>query len=178
MYEKMTIARPYAQAVFEIASQEKSLLEWSAMLALIESIVIDDQMKQLIVNPRLDSMALADLILSLCDTQLSVTGSNFVKVLVTANRLDCIPEIKGLYEQFRAKAEGITKVNVLVAYELTAEQRSIIAASMAQHLGGIIEINSEVDSSLIGGIVIQAGDMVIDASVKGRLKAMNNMLVS
>lgn len=178
MQEKTTIARPYAKAIFEIASEEKKLAEWSAMLEMLESIVMNQQMKQLIIDPRLDSSAQADFILSLCNQYLTEMGSNLVQVLANAKRLVCIPEIKKLYEQFRADAEGITKVNITSAYTLTAEQQSSISKLMEKRLGNKVEINSKVDNSLMGGMVIQADDMVIDASVKGRLNTLSNALIN
>ncbi len=178
MQEKTTIARPYARAVFETANEESKLTEWSAMLGLLEAVVTDVQMKPVLATPKLDAAALTDFILDVCGSGLSVTGKNFVKVLANAGRLSLLPEINKLYEQLRAEAEGSVEVEVISAYELAAEQQNTIAAAMTKRLGKKVEISSHIDNTLIGGVIIRAGDTVIDASVRGRLKAMASQMVS
>ncbi len=177
MQEKMTIARPYAQAVFETASEESKLGEWSEMLGLLEMVVSDIQMKAVLMNSKLDAAALYDFVQGVCGEKLSETGNNLVKVLADAGRLSFLPEINKLFEQLRAGAEGIAEVRVVSAYELTTEQQASISEVMAQHLGKKIEISNEVDDSLIGGAVIRTGDSVIDASVRGRLQALASQMM-
>ncbi|MFB3100286.1 MAG: F0F1 ATP synthase subunit delta, partial [Gammaproteobacteria bacterium] len=112
MQENTTVARPYAQAVFETASEESKLTEWSEMLGLLEVVVTDPQMKTVLSNPKLDAAALSDFIQDVCGESLSETGSNLVKVLADAGRLTIIPEVNRLYEQLRAEAEGVIEVGV------------------------------------------------------------------
>ena len=178
MQDKTTIARPYAQAVFETASEESKLTEWSDMLGLLEVIVTDAQMKAVLTNPKLDTKALTDLILGVCGKTLSETGSNLVKVLADARRLSLVPELYKLYEQLRAEAEGVIEVGVTSAYELSSEQQATISAAMAKRLGRKVEITNDIDDTLIGGMVIRAGDSVIDASVKGRLKELATQITN
>ena len=107
MQENTTVARPYAQAVFETASEENKLTECSEMVGLLETVVTDAQMKAVLGNPKMDAAALSDFILGVCGEALSETGNNLVKVLADAGRLTIIPEINKLYEQLRAEAEGV-----------------------------------------------------------------------
>ncbi len=178
MQEKTTIARPYAQAVFETASEESKLTEWSEMLGLLEAVVTDPQMKTVLGNPKLDAAALSDFVQGVCGDSLSETGSNMVKVLADAGRLSIVPEINKLYEQLRDDAEGVIEVGVTSAYELTSEQQATISQAMAKRLGRKVEITNDIDESLIGGVIIRAGDSVIDASVKGRLKALATQMTN
>ncbi|MFB3116191.1 MAG: F0F1 ATP synthase subunit delta [Gammaproteobacteria bacterium] len=178
MQEKTTIARPYAQAVFETASEENKLAEWSEMLGLLETVVTDAQMKAVLTNPKMDAAALSDFVLGVCGKALSETGNNLVKVLAGAGRLTIIPEINKLYEQLRAEADGVIEVGVTSAYELAPEQQATISKMMAKRLGRKVAITHEIDDSLIGGVVIRAGDTVIDASVRGRLKALATQMSS
>lgn len=178
MQDKTTIARPYAQAVFEIANEENKLTEWSDMLTLLESVVTDAQMKAVLTNPKLDAEALSSFILDVCSDALSETSRNLVKVLAEAGRLSFIPELNKLYEQLRTEAEGVIEVGVSSAYELTSEQQATISTAMAKRLGRKVAITSDIDESLIGGMVIRAGDSVIDASVKGRLKALAIQMIN
>lgn len=178
MQGKTTIARPYAQAVFETASEEGKLEEWSEMLSLLLTIVTDAQMKTVLNNPKLDAVALSDFIIDVCAQSLSKTGGNLVKVLADAKRLLVIPEIYKLFEQLRSEAEGVIAVGVTTAYKLATKQQLAISEAMAKRLGRKVEIITDVDESLIGGVVIQAGDSVIDASVKGRLKALATQMTN
>jgi F-type H+-transporting ATPase subunit delta len=135
-------------------------------------------MKAVLSNPKLDAAALSDFVLDVCGESLNEKGSNLVKVLADARRLAIIPEINKLFEQFRAEAVGVIEVSVTSAYELGAEQQATIAEAMAKRLGRRVEITSDIDDSLIGGVVIRAGDSVIDASVKGRLKALATQMTN
>lgn len=134
MQDKTTIARPYAQAVFETASEESKLTEWSEMLGLLEAVVTDAQMKSVLTSPKLDTAALSDFVQGVCGDVLSESGSNLVKVLADARRLSIVPEINKLYEQLRADAEGVIDVGVTSAYELTSEQQATISEAMAKRL--------------------------------------------
>ena len=178
MQDKTTIARPYAQAVFETASEGNNLVEWSGMLGLLETVVTDSQMKAVLSNPKMDAEALTDFILGVCGDALSETSRNLVRVLADAGRLSFVPELNKLYEQLRAEAEGVIDVGVSSAYELTSEQQATISTAMAKRLGRKVVITSDIDESLIGGMVIRAGDSVIDASVKGRLKALATQMMN
>ena len=178
MQENTTVARPYAQAIFDTASEENKLTEWSEMLGLLAAVVADAQMKVVLENPKMDAAAQSDFVLGVCGQALSETGNNLVKVLAEARRLAIIPEINRLYEQLRAEAEGVIEVGVISAYELAPEQQATISEVMAKRLGRKVEIAHEVDESLIGGVVIRAGDTVIDASVRGRLKALATQMSS
>ena len=178
MQDKTTIARPYAQAVFETATEESKLTEWSEMLGLLEAVVTDAQMKSVLTSPKLDAAALSDFVQGVCGDALSEKGSNLVKVLADARRLSFIPELSKLYEQLRAEAEGVIEVGVTSAYELSPEQQVTISEAMANRLGRKVEITNDIDDSLIGGVIIRAGDSVIDASVKGRLKALATQMTN
>ena len=177
MQTNITAARPYAQAAFEQAQQEDSLSAWSEMLHLLDTIVSDTQMQALLDNPRLDNAFLADFILEISGSHLSTTGQNFVRALAEAGRLPLAPAIHGLYEAHRASAEGVLTVSVSSAYALDAAEQKHISEVMARRYGKQVKLSTSMDKSLIGGAVIRAGDSVIDASVRGRLKQLNNELM-
>jgi F-type H+-transporting ATPase subunit delta len=176
MQENITRARPYAVAAFEQARDEGSLQDWSAMLRILSLVVSDPQMQSILDNPRLNSATLMDVVLDICGNYLSDSGKNFVKVLVNTRRLSLVPQIYMLFEQRRMDAEGITEVEVVSAYPLEPAQQQKIADAMSKRLGKKIEISTRTDKSLIGGAVIRAGDSVIDASMRGRLKQLGNIL--
>ena len=173
MQEKTTIARPYAQAAFNQASEENNLQQWSGLLQLLGQVVSDPVMVSVIKNPKLERKKLADILFDICTDHLSDTGRNFITLLTEAGRLLVAPEIHTLFEKLRAEAEGIVDVNVVSAYPLSEDQEEKIKQVMARRLGKDVNISSDTNDALIGGVVIRAGDSVINASIKGRLEQLS-----
>ena len=174
MLEKTTIARPYAQAAFEIAQAQENTAQWSSLLRLLKLIVSDHQMRLLIANPKISNQQLQDIVIELCGDKMFEDGPNFVKVLISSGRLQYAGQMADLFDEMRTEAEGILEVVVTSAYPLEQSQEKQIAESMAKRYGKKIEISSTVDESLIGGAIIKAGDSVVDASLYGRLRELQN----
>ena len=176
MLEKATIIRPYAEAAFAYALEEKQLSDWSAMLKLLGMIVRDDSMQRIISSPKLSAEELYNFIIDICGDKLSQAGKNFVKILIDARRISLATEISVIFEQKRSAAEGVSEVNVITAYPLDESQIKMITESLGKHTGNKIDINIKEDKDLIGGVIIRAGDSVVDASLRGRLKELNNII--
>ena len=175
MQENITIARPYAEAAFDTAKSESAMDAWSAMLEILSSIANDKDMQSLISNPRVEKSVLQDIVSEVCGDKVSSQScKNFIQILIDAGRLMQAPEIHQLFELERAEQEGSAKVEVIAAFPLEQNQQDDIANSMEKRLGKKVVINTEIDESLIGGVVIRSGDSVIDASVKGRLTSLTN----
>jgi F-type H+-transporting ATPase subunit delta len=167
-----TLSRPYALAVFKVAQEEGQVAQWSEMLDLLSRVASDGTMKGLISNPKVDGDKVAALIIEVCGKALSKTGGNFVRVLAQNSRLDLIPNIEKQYGVERARLEGRSHVEVRTAYELSEAQRGVVTDAMSKRLGTKVELTVELDESLIGGILVRAGDLVIDASLRGRLNQL------
>ena len=177
MAETSTIARPYALAAFMQAKVEDKLAEWSEMIALLVTITADPLMKGLVSSPKVKSEQLAELIIDVGADALSDTGRNFVRVLAENRRLPYLVEIKRIFEEKRASSEGRSQVEVTSAFELDDGQRQRIADTMSKRLGTEVDLSVRIDGSLIGGVVIRAGDLVIDASLRGRMNGLANLLL-
>jgi F-type H+-transporting ATPase subunit delta len=177
MQDKVTIARPYANAVFDQATEGDDFEQWSTLLNVLSQIVSDQQMKMILSSPKVSHQQLLQLVSEIVGTSLSDTGANFIKVLISANRLGYVTQIFDLFEKRRAEAEGRLEINVVSAFELDSDQEKKISESMGKRLGKKISILSAVDKSLIGGMIITAGDSVIDASLRGRLTELRNSLI-
>lgn len=177
MLEKTTIARPYAQAVFELAQDAGTTAEWSTALDRLQQIIADAQMRLLLHNPKVSRQQLQDLVIDIGANSFFPQARNFIKVLVSAGRLQYVAQIAWLFEAKRADAEGRVDVEVSSAYELDQAQRDSIAKGMSARLGKKVSISASVDQSLIGGAIIRAGDSVIDASLRGRLTELGNNLI-
>jgi len=171
-----TIARPYAEAVYKLARETDAVEAWSDSLNLLATIADDPDMARQIANPTVPRERLRDLILDICGADLSAQGKNFVGLLAENARLAAIGEIARLFDDLRVKQRGLRQVTVRSAYPLDAAEQARLADVLRTHLGTEIELTVEEDSSLLGGVEIRAGDLVIDGSVRGKLQRLATQL--
>jgi F-type H+-transporting ATPase subunit delta len=127
-------------------------------------------------NPKVNKQRLSALMLDICQGHVNEEDENFLKLLVHNNRLVLLPYIAKLFEAYKAEDEGYAEVDVLTAYALSKEAKQNLAAKLEKILGKKIHMNVTVDKSLIGGVLVRAGDKVIDGSIKGRLQNMQKAL--
>jgi len=173
MAEKSTIARPYAEAVFQIADAAKQLKEWSAMLQTIAVIAADADMQSIIGNTSVNKAQLSQLMIDVAGDVMTEQGCNLVKLLAENRRLDVIAELTEQFETLKAEAEKTVEAQIVSAQEVSAAQQSMIAQKLKARLGREVSLTCTVDESLMGGAVIKAGDMVIDGSVSGQLNKLS-----
>jgi F-type H+-transporting ATPase subunit delta len=176
MAENITIARPYAQAVFDLARDQKAFDQWSGMLELLSAVVTDPQLIPVIGNPRVSGDGLVTLIIDVCGDGLTEQGRSLVRVLAENRRLELLPEMRALYEAMRAEAEQLVQAEVVSAFPLTDEQKKGIAGALSRRLGRQVQLTCETDEALIGGAVIRAGDLVIDGSVAAHVNRLASAL--
>jgi len=169
MAEATTIARPYAQAIFELARDEKRLVEWSSTLGVLSAIAANDGMSLVFGNPKISTDNLVDLFISVAGNKLDDKAKNLVKVLAENKRLTVLPEIAAGFEILRAEEEKTIKADVISALEVSEAQKQSLAAALKKRLGRNVELTCRIDETLLGGAVIRAGDMVIDGSISGQL---------
>ncbi|MGI8561190.1 MAG: F0F1 ATP synthase subunit delta [Luteimonas sp.] len=179
MSQALTLARPYARAAFAIAREDKSFAAWSDALGLAARVAADPRVSALLAHPRLED---ADAVTLLAPDPAGKRGgdgkfASFLALLADNRRLVLLPEIAGLYEQLRADAERIVKATVTSASALPASELDAIRAALTQRFGREVEIETAVDEALIGGAVIDAGDVVIDGSLRGKLSRLQSALV-
>jgi F-type H+-transporting ATPase subunit delta len=176
MEDVSALARPYGLAAFKQAQEEGKIDEWSEMLQLLVLILQDATMRGLVANPKVNDQQLAGLIIDVAGDGLSKTGQNLVRLLAENERLDEMAGIAAVFEQERDRIEGRSHVEVTSAFELTDKQQKSIGESMSKRLGIEVDVSVTVDKSLIGGVIIRAGDTVIDASLRGRLSQLGQSL--
>lgn len=170
--ERSTLARPYAEAIFRLALERKALKAWSEMLQLAATVAADPQVAALIDNPRVTRERFVAFFLDVAGKKLDKDAANFIRLLSENHRLALLPEIASLYELLRAQAEGRVEAEVISASAVSDAQLKDIAAALKKRLGRDIDLSTRIDPALIGGIVIRAGDLVIDGSVQGKLRAL------
>ena len=169
MAERLTLARPYADAVFKLAKEQKRLGEWFELLSLLAAVLGDERIVRVVINPEVEDDRVLALLRDICGSKLDEQGENLVRMLITNDRLRLMPEIHSLYEDLKQEAEAAIDVQVTSAYPLDSSQEKILADSLNRKLGRDVNLTVSEDKSLIGGVVIRAGDLVIDGSVKGYL---------
>lgn len=178
MAELTTLARPYAKAVFAEAQEKKALDAWSDDLALLVAYATNDEMTTLLVHPSLTAEQQAQALIDVCGDKLTDTAKNLVTILAENKRLTLLPEIATLYEELKAEMENTVDVLVTSARPLTKAQVTKLSKVLKAKLQSEIRMNSEVDESLIGGVIIRAGDLVIDGSLTAKLSKLAEAMKS
>jgi F-type H+-transporting ATPase subunit delta len=176
MAELKTLARPYAEAAFALAREHGQLAGWSKMLQLLAALVSDERIARLVADPRVSSARLLGLLLDIAGDKLDRDGKNFVRVLVENERLVLLPTVAAEFEQLRSAAEGVVEVEAISAFPLSESQLREISQGLKKRLGRELRITARVDPTLIGGVVVRAGDLVIDGSARGRLRDLATQL--
>ncbi|WP_369600507.1 F0F1 ATP synthase subunit delta [Hahella sp. SMD15-11] len=178
MAESTTLARPYAKAAFELAREANRLDAWADALAFMTYVVQDAEVAAVIGNPGVTSAGKASLIIDILDGRLDEAQQNFVRLLAENKRLALIPQIEAMFKRYKAAEEASVDVTIETAYELDGEQESLLVEALKKKLNRTVRVSSEVKRSLIGGVVIRAGDLVIDGSIRGRLNKLAEALAS
>jgi len=176
MAETLTIARPYAQAAFLFASEHHALKDWSEMLELLAAVASDPTMAQVIDNPQLTETQVADLFISIGGERIDEKCQNFIRLLAENGRLQLLPDIAAAFEVQRREAEHTVQAQLVTAYPASESQKDAVIAALKKRLERDIELDCTTDSSLLGGAIIRAGDLVIDGSVLGKLERLGNAL--
>ncbi len=176
MAESVTIARPYAQAVFRLARESKALGVWSERLQRLAAIAQDAGMTKVVGNPKFSAGQVTDLFVSLTGEAGNPELISFVGLLAENERLNVLTQIQEIYEQLKSADEGVKDAVVTSAYALDDAQLKNLMSQLESHFGSKLQPRVEVDAALIGGIRVAVGDQLLDASVRGKLDAMATAL--
>ena len=187
MADNNTVARPYAQAAFQVAVESGTLEALSDSLNVAKELLRDGQVGAFLANPSLNDEQRLEFLTSLFAKAAgpssvfaggSEHGRNFLKLLLEYGRVPALPEIAEHFDVLKARVENTVDVTVTSAAALTAAQQAEVAAALEARFGRQINLETEVDENLIGGAVIRAGDVVIDGSLRSRLEGLANALVA
>ncbi|MGD9592104.1 MAG: F0F1 ATP synthase subunit delta [Candidatus Berkiella sp.] len=176
MSKNRTYARPYAKAAFELAHSENALANWSSMLAFAAMVASDKQAATLAKDPQFTTKQLVDLYLSLGKEVFTQQMQNLIAVLGKFKRLALLPDIANLYEEMRAIAERVNKVELISAFELNDKDQEQFVKALKNRMNCNIELDCKIDKSILGGAIIRSGDLVIDGSIRGRLAKLGDAI--
>lgn len=177
MAERLTLARPYARAAFEVAVSERKLQTWMDAMNQLAALTATPELQDLLVSPTLGSVQKAALLMDVLGELPESSLSKFVAVLAENKRLLLMPEIRELFQLMKAQQEHAVDVSVTTAFPMDDQVLQQLGKALSDRLGRQVKIASSVDRGLLGGALIRTGDTVIDGSVRGRLdklaKAIN-----
>jgi F-type H+-transporting ATPase subunit delta len=169
MAELATLARPYSKAVFELAKSQGRLDAWARMLELLTAIAAQEPVRQLLDSPELTDSAKAQRLIRICGDDIEDRGRALINLLAVNKRLALIGELREQFDELKAQEEQVLDVEVVSAYELTGAQADMLREALQRKFQREVNMTSRVDTGLVGGALIRAGDTVIDGSVRGRL---------
>jgi F-type H+-transporting ATPase subunit delta len=172
MAEVTTIARPYAEAVFELADKSGSLAAWFGTLSTMAMIAADPQMREASVNPRVTAERLYGLFASLCGDALPLQAQNLLRVLIENRRLELLPQICASFEELKNEREGVVEAAITTAFPLAEAQLALLVADLEKRFKRKVRPMVTLDKDLIGGVRVVIGDEVIDGSVRSKLAAL------
>jgi F-type H+-transporting ATPase subunit delta len=176
MSQDITLARPYARAVFKMAREQQRLPQWSKLLGWSAHAVSEPAVQAMLGSPEISATALAELVVPPGDVD--PLFQQFLSVLADNRRLGVLPEISGLFDAMRAEDERIVRATITSATPLGDEELAKLRASLVKRFGREVEVSTAVDPSLIGGAVIDAGDVVIDGSLRNKLDRLGAALAN
>ncbi|EYS86001.1 F0F1 ATP synthase subunit delta [Cupriavidus sp. KK10] len=180
MAETATIARPYAEALFRVASESSAgnLGAWSELVSEMGQVAANPDMKAVAGDPNVPGEKLAELFLSVLKSPLNDEARRFVKLLVDNGRLTVMPEIAEQFHVLKNAREGSSDVEITSAFPLEGSQLNDLVAALERKFGRKLYAKVAVDPSLIGGVSVKVGDEVLDTSVRTRLAAMQATLTA
>ena len=176
MAESVTIARPYAEALFLAAKESGNLAKWSEQILLLGQVAANPEAREAIGDPNVAASQLVDLFRSACGTAVDSELSNFIQLLSKNDRLALLPEIGALYESYKQAEEGVKEATIFSAFPIDASQVNALVPQLESRFKSKLEASVSVDPELIGGIKVVVGDQMLDASVRGKLDAMATAL--
>lgn len=172
MSEQITFARPYARAAFELAQSAKRVSAWKHAVDTLAAIVALPDVQTLILDPRVSPMVQAQIIIDAGADAFDAESANLVRLLAENRRLQAAPELALYYESLCDAADGTIEAEAISAYPLDEAQRESLVAALKRRLGKNVNLSTREDPALLAGVVVHAGDLVIDGSLKGRLGQM------
>ncbi|NRA72688.1 MAG: F0F1 ATP synthase subunit delta [Gammaproteobacteria bacterium] len=177
MADTITIARPYAKAAFDFAVEKNNVDQWLEMITFIGQVTADVTVIDMLKATTGTAEKVA-LLVTLGGEQLNVNGHNLLKVMAQNERLLVLPEVSVLFAQYFDEYNKQVDADITSATELNDAQQADLAASLEKRLARKVKLNVTIDKSLIAGVIVRVGDLLIDGSVRGKLARLSNQLQS
>ncbi len=178
MAELITVARPYAEAVFRLAKDSNTLIQWSDVLGNLALIAENQAVLDVVANPKCSADQVQELLVELLGTDANAEVKNFLAAVLENRRFATLPAMSALFEQLKSADEGVAQAHIESAFAMTDAQLAELTATLTQQLKRKISADVSINPELIGGVKVTIGDLVIDASVSGKLATLATSLKS
>ena len=178
MANRDTAARRYAEAAFQVAERDDAFDTWRSELESAAAIASDDEVGRMLANPAVALETRTEMAETIFGKVVSPPVLNLIKLMLRRGRIHQLPRIAAEFRRLDNIRQGITPATATSAAPLTPDEIRAVTQRMEQLTGGRIELDLQVDPSLLGGLVVRVGDRLIDGSVRGRLERLRNQLVS
>ena len=176
MAELATIARPYAEALFNATQNDlDGTAQWLDALAAVAG---HARLQQFADNPKVEDRQVYDLVVGFLDRPLPAEGENFLRLVIDNGRLAAVPEVARQFREMKNARSGSSDAIVYSAFPIAGEQLGSVAQALEKRFGRKLNLTVQEDPSLIGGIRVVVGDEVLDTSVKARLEQMKVALTA
>jgi F-type H+-transporting ATPase subunit delta len=173
----LTIARPYAKAIFEIAKADNDFSGWEANLELLQVMLADELVQHVIGNQTIDCSEKSLWLLELLGAKCNTKFKQFVQTLAMSARLDVVPGIKVLFTQYKDEELNILKITLESAVALDNAAQQSYVKTLSKVFSKQIEAEFVVNPALLGGVVVRAGSKVLDYSLQGKLRKLQASLI-
>lgn len=163
------IARPYAQAAYEFARDKKELPQWAAMLHAASEVVQQPLIAKALSNNRIPPQKWLSLMSDVLASSLDGNRKNFLRLLTDNRRLETLPTILDFFKEYEARDNQLSEVEVISAVPLDQEHQQKLQDKLTKVLKHRVSLRCAVDENILGGVIVRAGDKVIDGSIRGQL---------
>ncbi len=181
MAELATIARPYAEALFQVA-RNADLAAWRGQLDALAAVAGDAALRQFAEDPKVAAGQVVGLVAEVAEKKLGqplLPGvRNFLQTVVENRRLEALPAAVTQFHTLASEALGVAEATVESAYPLDAAQIAELTEVLQKRFGRKLTLDVRVDPALIGGVRATVGDEVLDTSVRARLERMKTALIA
>ena len=178
MARRETAARRYAEAAFQVAMRDDTVEAWRAGLDAAAAIVSDETVGRMLANPAVPLETRTEMAGTIFGTIVDRPVLNLIGLMLRRGRTHELPRLAAEFRRLDNARQGITLATATSAAALTPDEVRALTQRMEQFTGGRVELDLQVDPSLLGGLVVRVGDRLIDGSVRGRLERLRNQLVS
>ena len=178
MAGRETAARRYAEAAFEVALRDDTVEAWRADLETAAGVASDPRVGHLLANPAVPLETRTKMLETILGKAVSKPVLNLIGLMIRRGRIEELPKVAAEFRRLDNARQGITIASATSAAPLSPDEIQALTERMETFTGGRVELDVQVDPSLLGGVVVRVGDRLIDGSVRGRLERLRNQLVS
>lgn len=181
MAELSTIGRPYAEALFRVASEDATsdaMTRWSSLVANMGAVASDPDMRRVLADPRVNADQVYGVFVGALGSEPTTTAQNFIRTLIDNDRLGVMPEIAAQFAALVDARQGSAEAHITSAFPMDDGEVADLVVALEKKFAIKLKAMVDVDPSLIGGVRVVVGDRVLDTSVRSRLDAMKTALTA